>query len=119
MRLKWGDHVLSEADSWYVPARLKPDMNHALEISDTPFGKVIAELHSQRRTLSARPFWSPLPDGREMGATPTEAQTGALAIPGYVLEHRAVLPLPGSEPISEVIETYTGKVLAFPFPDSR
>ena len=36
MRLKCGDHVLSEADNWYVKARLTPDMNHMLETTDTP-----------------------------------------------------------------------------------
>ena len=38
VRLKCGDRVLSEADNWYVPGRLTPDMNHVLETTDTPFG---------------------------------------------------------------------------------
>ena len=53
VRLKCGDHVLSEADNWYVPARLTPEMNHALETTDTPFGKAVAALHFRRHTLSA------------------------------------------------------------------
>ena len=40
----------------------------------------------------------------------------ALAIPAEVLRHRAVLTLPDGTPFSEVIETYTGEVLAFPAP---
>jgi hypothetical protein len=33
-----------------------------------------------------------------------------------VLEHRAVLSTPDGAPFSEVVETYTGEVLAFPAP---
>ena len=40
VRLMCGDHVLSEADNWYVPSRLTPPMNHDLETTDIPFGKV-------------------------------------------------------------------------------
>ncbi len=116
VRLKCGDHVLSEADNWYVPARLTPDMNHALETTDTPFGKAVAALHFRRHTLSADLLWRPLPKGWEMNAAPTSDDKGALAIPGHVLEHRAVLSTPDGEPFSEVVETYTGEVLAFPPP---
>jgi chorismate-pyruvate lyase len=98
VQLKCGDHVLSEADNWYVPARLTPEMNHALETTDTPFGKAVAALHFRRHTLSADLLWRPLP------------------IPDHVLEHRAVLSTPDGEPFSEVVETYTGEVLAFPPP---
>ena len=51
-----------------------------------------------------------------MGATVTKGRRGALAVPDHVLEHRAVLSLPDGEPFSEVVETYTGEVLAFPPP---
>jgi hypothetical protein len=34
-------------------------------------------------------------------------------VPDKVLEHRAVLLSPDGMPISEVVETYTGNVLAF------
>ena len=33
-----------------------------------------------------------------------------------MLEHRAVLSTPDGEPFSEVVETYTSEVLAFPPP---
>ena len=68
VRLKCGDHVLSEADNWYVPARLTPEMNHTLETTDTPFGKAVAALHFRRHTLSADLLWRPLPKGWETGA---------------------------------------------------
>jgi hypothetical protein len=116
VRLKCGDHVLSEADNWYVPARLTPEMNHALETTDTPFGKAVAALHFRRHTLSADVLWRPLPKGWEMGATPAPKEAGALTIPDHVLEHRAVLSTPDGEPFGEVVETYTSEVLAFPPP---
>ena len=116
VRLKCGDHVLSEADNWYVPARLTPEMNRVLETTDTPFGKAVAALHFRRHTLSADLLWRPLPKGWEMGAPAPSEKAAALAIPGHVLEHRAVLSTPDGEPISEVVESYTSQVLAFPPP---
>jgi hypothetical protein len=116
VRLKCGERVLSEADNWYVPARLTPEMNHVLETTDTPFGKAVAALHFRRHTLSADLLWRPLPKGWEMGAASASNEAGALAIPEHVLEHRAVLSTPGGEPFSEVVETYTSEVLAFPAP---
>ncbi len=116
VRLKCGDHVLSEADNWYVPSRLTLEMNHALETTDTPFGKAVAALHFRRHTLSADLMWRPLPKGWEMGAARVPDGKGALAIPDHVLEHRAVLSTPDGEPFSEVVETYTSEVLAFPPP---
>jgi hypothetical protein len=116
VRLKCGDHVLSEADNWYVRARLTPEMNHTLETTDTPFGKAVHALHFRRHTLSADLLWRPLLKGWEMGATPPSGEANALKIPDHVLEHRAVLSTPDGEPFSEVVETYTGEVLAFPLP---
>ena len=116
VRLKCGDRVLSEADNWYVPARLTPEMNHVLETTDTPFGKAVAALHFRRHTLSADLLFRPLPQGWETGGVAAQDKGSALAIPDHVLEHRAVLSLPDGEPFSEVVETYTGEVLAFPAP---
>ena len=116
VRLKCGDHVLSEADNWYVPARLTPEMNRVLETTETPFGKAVAALHFRRHTLSAELLWRPLPKGWEMGATPAPRDAVALTIPDHVIEHRAVLSTPDGAPFTEVVETYTGEVLAFPPP---
>ena len=120
VRLKCGAHVLSEAQNWYVPARLAPDMNRVLDTTDTPFGRAVKSLNFRRRTLSAKLLWSPLPKDWEMGAaandnTPPNAD-GVLKVPHAVLQHRAVLTLPDGTPFSQVIETYTGDVLAFPDP---
>jgi chorismate-pyruvate lyase len=113
VRLKCGDHVLSDADNWYVPARLTPEMNHVLETTDTPFGKAVATLHFRRHTLAADLLWRPLPEKWEMGAVPASDEASALKIPDHVLEHRAVLSTQDGAPFSEVVETYTGEVLSF------
>ena len=116
VRLACGGHVLSEADNWYVPARLTPEMNRALETTDIAFGRAVQPLHFQRHTLAATLLWSPLPAGWEMGAAPPQEDGRTLDIPPAVLEHRAVLSLPDGAPFSEVVETYTSEVLAFPQP---
>jgi chorismate-pyruvate lyase len=112
VRLHCGEHVLSEADNWYVPARLTPDMNRLLDTTDTAFGRAVQALHFQRRTLSAKLLWSLLPEGWEMGASVTENRAGTLPIPSHVIEHRAVLSLPNGTPFSVVDESYTGELLA-------
>jgi chorismate-pyruvate lyase len=122
VRLLCGSVVLSEADNWYVPARLTLEMNKLLETTDVPFGKAVQALRFQRRTLSSKPLWLPLPDGWEMtGASdgeraPGGAMAATLGIPPAVLEHRALLTLPDGTPFSEVIETYMSSILAFPPP---
>jgi chorismate-pyruvate lyase len=116
VRLVCGGHVLSEADNWYVPARLTPEMNRVLDTTDTAFGRAVEALNFRRRTLSAKLLWSPLPQDWEMGAPLPEQRAATLTIPHEVLEHRAVLTLPDGTPFSEVVEIYTGEVLAFPQP---
>jgi hypothetical protein len=117
VHLLCGALVLSEADNWYVPGRLSAAMNAQLETSDVPFGVVVRELHFQRHTLAARLLWQPLAPGWEMRAS-LAPPPGELAVPAAVLEHRALLALPDGTPISEVVETYSGNVLAFPQPES-
>jgi chorismate-pyruvate lyase len=119
VRLVCGARVLSQADNWYVPSRLTPEMNRALETTNISFGRVVAPLQFRRRTLSATLLWRPLPDGWDTGvAQPSEAG-GALQIPAELLQHRAVLTLPDGAPFSEVVETYTNEVLDFPPPAPR
>ncbi len=115
VRLRCGDKVLSEADNWYVPARLTPEMNRLLDTTDIAFGRAVQALHFRRRALAAALLWSPLPEGWEHGA-PLPASAATLEVPPVVLQHRAVLTLPDGTPFSEVIETYTAAVLAFPEP---
>jgi hypothetical protein len=114
VKLMCGAHVLSEADNWYVPDRLTPEMNKLLDTTDTPFGVVVRALHFQRHTLSSTLLWLPLPAGWEMNATGARDAGADQPMPSKLLEHRAVLTLPDGTPFSEVVETYTDNVLAFP-----
>jgi len=116
VRLHCGTHVFSEADNWYVPARLTPEMNQVLDTSDTPFGRAVQDLHFHRRTLSARLLWSPLPEGWELARALPRGSKGSLQLPAEIIQHRAVLSLPDGTPFSAVVETYTGEVLDFPAP---
>jgi hypothetical protein len=95
VKLLCGALVLSEADNWYVPGRLTPEMNRLLDTTDTPFGKVVQPLHFERHTLSSRVLWD-----------------AVAPIPATLLQHKAVLTLPDGTPFSEVVESYTANVLA-------
>jgi ketosteroid isomerase-like protein len=97
VRLQCGTHVLSEADNWYVPARLTADMNRSLETSDTPFGRVVAALQPYRRTFAVKVLWS----------------DGTRPIPDALFEHDAVLYTRDARPFSEVSEVYRRDLLDF------
>ncbi|MES2986948.1 MAG: hypothetical protein V4808_03490 [Pseudomonadota bacterium] len=90
VQLTCGEEVLSEADNWYVPARLMAEMNAALA-GETPFGVAVRPLGPSRRNLSSERVWT--------GQGPNE-----------ILRHHAVLTA-GGLAISEVIETYQRAVL--------
>jgi chorismate-pyruvate lyase len=115
VRLRCGEHVLSEAENWYLPGRLTPEMNGVLETSDTPFGRVVAPLEPYRRTFAARLLWSPLPEGWERSAqvVPPCRSSGPLTIPSALFEHRAVVHGSDGRPIAEVHEVYQRGLLAF------
>jgi len=104
VRLRCGAHVFSEADNFYVPSRLTPEMNAALETTDTPFGKVVKPLKPYRRTFAAQNFWS---------AAQAPKEGGKLAIPPKLFEHRAVLYSSENVPFSEVDEVYQRDLLDF------
>lgn len=119
VELACGDRVLSEADNWYVPGRLTSEMNRLLDETDTPFGRAVQALQPVRQTIAVEMHWSPLPSGWERQPAPdlcTIVSTGLLAIPHKLFEHRAVLYTADRTPFSEVDETYTDQVLAFPRP---
>jgi hypothetical protein len=69
VELRCGDHLMSVAENWYVPARLSVEMNQLLETTQQPFGKVVLPLHPSRHTLAMRLQWhspdgtQPKPDG--------------------------------------------------------
>lgn len=94
VRLACGAMILSEADNWYLPARLTPEMNAALEATDTPFGVVVRPLDFHRRNLTSRTLYDAV-------TTP----------PPQVLQISAVLSTAAGGPFSYVVETYTGDAL--------
>jgi hypothetical protein len=96
VRLVCDDTMLSVAHNWYVPARLTPAMNAALETSDAPFGKVVAPLRYTREEH------------------PAHRGGGQDCPAGTVLTKGAVLRLPDGTPISLVIECYAQGILATP-----
>jgi chorismate-pyruvate lyase len=116
VRLHCGEHILSEADNWYVPARLTDEMNQVLDTSDTAFGRAVQALHFHRRTLSARLLWNPLPPAWEMQPAFPRLAKGPLNVPAQIIQHRAVLAIPDGTPFSVVVETYTNEILSFPQP---
>ena len=77
VKLACGSVLLSEADNWYVPSRLTPEMNRILETSDTPFGKVVLPLNFQRHTLNSTKQQSALPEHRNRVRLPLFACTPA------------------------------------------
>lgn len=114
VELRCGDRVLSEADNWYVPARLSAAMRLALTGTETPFGRVIKPLKPTRQTLSVERLWSPLPEGWERGPLPQESVApGLLAIPVHLFRHRAVVYDSRHRPLALVVETYTREILDF------
>ncbi len=114
VQLACGDHILSEADNWYVPARLPEEARVLLETTDTPFGKAIRSLRPSRKTIAARLRWSPLPEGWEMlGEAAAPASGQQLQPPHELLEHRAIVYIGEGAPVSEVDETYTAEMLNF------
>lgn len=100
--LRCGNTTLSEADNWYVPARLTKAMNLRLASSDVPFGKIIAELKPFRVTIAAQPLWSAMSDDSVCQVKPTEASVA----PEAVLRVQALLYREDLKPFSEVHEVY-------------
>jgi chorismate-pyruvate lyase len=114
VRLRCGSVVLSEADNWYVPARLTPKMNRVLDTTDTPFGRAVQALHFERRPISSETLIELLPRHWEMRPPAAADETRAPCLPPQVLQQRALLTLPDGTPFSELVETYTSNVLAVP-----
>ena len=92
VKLTCGSHILSEADNWYVPGRLTPDMNHALDTSDVPFGTVVKPLNFHRKTI----------------------RTESLTEPAHNLRVTALLVTATGKPFSVVIENYSRELTGNP-----
>lgn len=115
VRLVCGDRVLSEADNWYLPAKLTAEMNQALNTSDIAFGRAVQALNFTRTNLSAKLLWAPLSEGWDVDGLVAH-ETSSPSLPPLLLEHRAVLKLKDGTPFSAVVESYTDKALDFPVP---
>jgi hypothetical protein len=113
VQLMCGERILSEADNWYVPARLTVEMNLKLETTDTPFGRAVADLKPTRQTFAVELFWKPLEDGWELRSPQADHPQEILAIPRDLFEYRALVLTAESKPFSEVREVYTREFLAF------
>jgi len=115
VELRCGAHILSEADNWYVPALLTPEMNALLTTTDTPFGKAVQPLGPYRRTIAVAMLWMPLPRGWEQQRRSRLrfSPRRTLAVPKDVFQHRAMLYTADHVPFSEVVETYQSELLAF------
>ncbi len=113
VELVCGVHVLAQADNWYVPSRLTPNMNRLLETTDTPFGAVVQPLDFHRRTLQSSLLFRPLPENWEMRAATARGRRSTLALPDTLLRHRAILATPNGVPFSLVVEDYRRELLAF------
>lgn len=109
VELLCGDTVLSRADNWYLPGRLTAEMNTALTTTETPFGVAVRALAFQRRTLSAKLLFEPLP--ADWAARPVAAFQAPVSPPPEVLQHRAILQTPDGRAFSLLVETYSDRVL--------
>ncbi|MCX2561056.1 hypothetical protein OQ252_06545 [Acetobacter farinalis] len=116
VRLMCGPIVLSEAENWYLPARLTPAMNEELDTTETPFGRVTAALAFTRQLVQAERLWSALPAGWELGPLPTGSGL-PLEFPPLLFRHHATLSRQDGTPISAVIESYTAGAFSFPPPE--
>lgn len=92
--LKCGATALSEAENWYVPARLTPAMNAALA-GDTPFGAAIRPLAPRRMLVDA-------------------AGQGETGVAPAVLRIRAIVTDGAGTPLAEVVERYTPVLATLP-----
>jgi chorismate-pyruvate lyase len=119
VELRCGTHLLSIADNWYVPGRLRPEMNELLQSTQTPFGKVVLPLRPHRATLALTMLWSPLAEGWEQTRTRVGARRSAkqwLRVPEALFEHHAVLYTEEHRPIAELHEVYQRGILEFAEP---
>jgi chorismate-pyruvate lyase len=99
VRLRCGSRIMSEAENWYVPARLTADMNRQLDSTQAPFGRVIESLQPYRRNFHMQVHW-PLP-GRDQDSGP----------PAAMFEHRATVYAGSHQPLAEVHEIYRSTAL--------
>lgn len=114
--LTCGDHVLSEAENWYVPSRLTIAMNDSLANTDVPFGRVVEDLKPVRKTFMIEVLWRPLADQPPVEEAHAQEPAAGLAVPRFVLRHSALVYTDDGAPFAEVRESYTRDILGFRSP---
>lgn len=102
VRLRCNGHILSVARLWYVPSRLPEALEARLQETETPFGKVVAPLHLERRAAGSSSAWPP-PPGKKTPGTP----------PRTLFTQRALLSQADGLPIAYVVEDYRRGLLGF------
>ncbi|MFC3443923.1 hypothetical protein ACFOKF_22500 [Sphingobium rhizovicinum] len=102
VRLRCNGHVLSVARLWYVPSRLPASMEASLQQTDTPFGRVVAPMHLDRKSAGSSSAWPP----KEGGAAATKP-------PQVLFSQRAVMSRADGLPIAYVVEDYQRGLLGF------
>jgi hypothetical protein len=107
VRLVRGLVVLSEADNWFVPERLPPEVRSALAATDMPFGAAIARLRPSRRTYFVR-----FPELSTVSEAATVGSPAGLSPSMPILEHKAVVLDQNRQPLSVVSERYCAALLS-------
>lgn len=102
VRLRCNGHILSVARLWYVPSRLPPSMETSLQQTDTPFGRVVAPMHLDRKSAGSSSSWLPH-GGRPAAKKP----------PRVVFSQRALMSRADGLPIAYVVEDYQRGLLEF------
>lgn len=102
VRLRCSGHILSVARLWYVPSRLPASMEASLQQTGTPFGKVVAPMHLDRKSAGSSSAWLPK-EGRRTAKIP----------PLILFSQRAIMSRADGLPIAYVVEDYQRGLLGF------
>ncbi|WP_414476269.1 hypothetical protein [Microvirga sp. M2] len=113
VQLVRGSLLLSEAENWFIPQRLPPEMADILSTTDIPFGRAIAPLKPFRRTLSVRvPAVVPRCSAVHFsGMGRIECR-----LPTVVLDHEAIVIGDDGTPLAVVREGYRAELVSFARP---
>lgn len=113
VQLVRGSLFLSEAENWFVPQRLPPEIADILSTTDIPFGQAIAPLKPFRRTLSVCVPALVSGSSAEQFSDMCRIER---RLPTVVLEHEAVVMSEAGEPLALVREDYSAELVSFARP---
>lgn len=102
VRLRCNGNVLSVAQLWYVPSRLPASMKASLQQTDSPFGRVVAPLHLDRKSAGWSAAWPPKED-----------RAAATRLPQILFSQRALMSRADGLPIAYAVEDYQSGLLGF------